>query len=66
MQDTGSIIINRLVSRKFIIAILSLLSASLLCWNENISDGVFSSVIIATVGAYLAANVLQKNNEAKT
>lgn len=52
---------SRLTSRKFILAALTLLSLDILVWFEKISDGVYSAGIIATVGAYLAANVLQKN-----
>lgn len=51
---------NHLTSRKFILAMLTLLSASLLCWFGHIFEGVYSAVVIATVGAYLAANVVQK------
>ena len=47
-------------SRKFIVALLSLLSASALCYFGHIADGVYSAVIIATVGAYMTANVTQK------
>jgi len=47
-------------SRKFILALLSLLSASLLCVAGHIADGVYSAVVIATVGAYMTANVAQK------
>ncbi len=47
-------------SRKFLASILSLVSASTLCWYGRISDGVYSAVVIATVGAYLTANVAQK------
>lgn len=49
-----------MTSRKFILALLSLLSATLLCAFDKIADGVYSVVVIATVGAYLAANVTQK------
>jgi hypothetical protein len=49
-----------LKSRKFILALLSLLSASLLCVTGHIADGVYSTVVIATVGAYMTANVAQK------
>lgn len=48
------------ISRKFILSLLTLLSASLLCWFGHIADGVYSAVVVATVGAYLAANVMQK------
>jgi hypothetical protein len=51
---------NRLTSRKFLIALLTLMSASLLCWYGHIADGVYSAVVIATVGAYIAGNVFQK------
>lgn len=51
-------------SRKFIVAVLSLVSTTTLVWFGHISDGVFSAVSIATVGAYLTANVLQKKAEA--
>lgn len=55
----------RYSSRKFILATLSLLAASVLVWFGRISDGVFSSVVIASVGAYLAANVGQKAVEGR-
>lgn len=56
---------NRLISRKFIAAVLTLLSASLLCWFGKIVDGVYATVVVATVGAYMAANVAQKQIEQK-
>lgn len=51
---------EKLLSRKFLVALGSLISASLLCWNGHIADGVYSAVVIATVGAYQTANVMQK------
>jgi hypothetical protein len=51
---------DRLTSRKFILAVLSLLSASALVWFDKIDGGVFATVMVATVGAYLTANVTQK------
>lgn len=51
---------NKFTSRKFILAVLTLASATWLCWAGLIADGVYSAVVIATVGAYLAANVTQK------
>lgn len=47
-------------SRKYRLALLSLLSATLLCAFGKIDAGVYSAVIISTVGAYLTANVVQK------
>lgn len=51
---------DRFKSRKFILALLSLASATALCYTGHIADGVYSAVVIATVGSYLAANVTQK------
>jgi len=51
----------RLTSRKFIVALLSLASCTWLCWYGRIAEGVYSAVVVATVGAYLTSNVLQKN-----
>lgn len=50
----------RYLSRKFILSVLSLLSATVLVTCGSISDGVYSAVVIATVGAYIAGNVAQK------
>lgn len=46
--------------RKFVAALLSCASATALCWFGHVGDGVYSSVMIATMGAYMAANVSQK------
>lgn len=56
---------DRLTSRKFALALLSLASATWLCATGRIADGVYSAVVIATVGAYLAANVAQRAVEGK-
>lgn len=50
----------RLASRKFIVTVLAMASASLLCALGHIHEGVYSTVMVASVGAYLAANVTQK------
>lgn len=50
----------KFTSRKFVLALLSLISASALCYFGHIADGVYSAVVIATVGAYMTANVTQK------
>jgi hypothetical protein len=52
--------VNTLGGRKFALALLSLASATALCCLQHISDGVYSAVVIATVGAYIAGNVAQK------
>lgn len=64
-QETQLIAVNNyshLLSRKFIIAFAAILSASLLVAFRLIADGVYATVMIATVGAYLTANVTQKIN----
>ena len=55
-----------LKSRKFVLALLSLLITSVLVSLKLIADGVFATVVVATVGAYLTANVLQKKEESKS
>lgn len=49
-----------MASRKFILAAMTLLSATGLVWSGHIADGVYSAVTIAVCGAYMAANVAQK------
>jgi hypothetical protein len=49
-----------LLSRKFILSVLSVLSASLLCLGGYIHEGVYSAVMLGTVGAYITGNVTQK------
>ena len=51
---------NRLTSRKFILSLLTLASATWLCWFGHIGDGLWRDVVIATVGVYIAGNVMQK------
>lgn len=51
---------SRYASRKFLLALLSLASATGLVWSGHIADGVYSAVVIATVGGYIAGNVTQK------
>jgi len=47
--------------RKFLLSFLSLVSATALTYFGNISDGVYSAVVIATIGAYITGNVAQKS-----
>ncbi len=51
---------SRFVSRKFLLALLSLVSAHWLCLTGHIADGVYSAVVIAVVAAYITGNVAQK------
>lgn len=56
---------NQLGGRKFVLALLTLTSANFLVWCGHIADGVYSAVVIATVGVYIAGNVAQKYQGAK-
>jgi hypothetical protein len=51
---------KKFLSRKFILALLTLASATWLVATAKIADGVYSAVVIATVGAYIVGNVAQK------
>lgn len=55
--------LQRLLSRKFLLAMASVLSATALVTFARISDGVYSAVMLATIAAYLTANVAQKREE---
>jgi hypothetical protein len=55
--------LGQLGGRKFLLALLTLASATFLCWNKNIADGVYSAVVIASVGAYIYGNVAQKRDQ---
>ena len=54
---------EKLLSRKFMVALLVVISASVLMWHSKIADGVYSTIMVATLGTYLTANVVQKKNE---
>jgi hypothetical protein len=51
---------KRYLSRKFLLALATLASATWLVYGKHIADGVYSAVVIATVGAYVAGNVATK------
>lgn len=57
---------NRVGGRKFALAVLTLISANVLVWCGHIADGVYSAVVIATVGVYIAGNVVQKQQGEKS
>lgn len=59
-QAQGAQAVNRLASRKFILAMCTLGVTAWLCAAGHIHEGVFSAVVIACVGAYIAGNVGQK------
>ena len=47
---------NQLGGRKFVLALLTL-TAPIFWWCGHIADRVYSAVVIATVGVYIAGNV---------
>lgn len=51
---------NRYASRKFILALLALIALAALCWFRLIDGSQFITGLVATVGAYMTANVSQK------
>ena len=51
---------KHLASRKFLLALATVASATWLVASGHIADGVYSAVVIAAVGGYLAANVTQR------
>jgi hypothetical protein len=54
---------NRYGSRKFILALLALVVSTALVAFKLISDGVFATVVIACVAAYITGNVAQKKTD---
>lgn len=57
---------NPFKSRKFVLALTSVLSATFLVYTGHIADGVYSAVVIAVAGGYLTANVVQKATAKET
>jgi hypothetical protein len=53
-------------SRKFLLAIAVLLSATCLVLTGHIADGVYSAVVIADLTAYIVGNVAQKATSVST
>lgn len=55
--------INAMGGRKFLAVIGCGLATTLLTWYGKIDGGVYMTVTIATVGAYIAGNVAQKRGQ---
>lgn len=58
--------LNAVGGRKFVLAVLSLASATTLVWAGHIADGIYSAVMAVTVGAYISGNVIQKRQATAT
>jgi len=54
--------LSSLISRKFIVTILSLVSVHWLMNYNIITDSIYSTVVLATVAVYISGNVYQKIN----
>lgn len=52
--------------RKFTVAMFAILCATLMVGLGKISDGVYSTIMVATISAFLAANVIQKKTATTT
>ena len=52
--------VRRAGGRKFIATVMSIASADILAWFHHIDPGVYSVIMVATVGAFIAGNVTQK------
>lgn len=50
----------RYASRKFLIALGTIASASFLAYTHSIESSAYATVLVGVVGAYMAANVVQK------
>lgn len=46
--------------RRFLLTVGCGIASTVLVWFAKISDEVYATVIIATVGAYIAGNTVQK------
>jgi expansin (peptidoglycan-binding protein) len=55
--------VTQIGGRKFVLAMSTLVSTSWLVSVGHIADGVYSAVVIATVGAYITGNVVQRLKE---
>lgn len=52
--------LNSIGGRKFIATMTGLLMNGALVFNGSISDGVYSAVMFALIGAFITGNVYQK------
>lgn len=58
--------LNKFLSRKFLLAIFIIAGNFLMIYYGKISDGVYSTVVVATIGAYLTSNVIAKKDNNTT
>jgi hypothetical protein len=51
--------------RRFVLAVLVLLTTAVLRWFEHLDNGSFTAVLIASVCAYIAGDTWQRHGETK-
>lgn len=52
--------LRALLSRKFLLAVFAIASATTLIAFELVSEGVYSTIVLASLGVFTGGNVLQK------
>lgn len=52
-------LLQRVGGQKFILSMVVVLLTTLLCWFSKIEPGIYSVVIVAVVGAFVAGDVIQ-------
>lgn len=52
--------LKTLGGRRFILALGCGFVTSVLCWFGKIGDGVYATVVIATVGSFITGNVVSE------
>jgi len=53
-------LIENVGGRKFVVTATTGFATCILVWFGKIADGIFATVILGTVGAYIVGNVAQK------
>lgn len=59
-------LLKNMGGRKFILSMTVVILTSLLTWFGKLEPGIFATVIVAVVGAYVAGNVIQNIQAPKT
>lgn len=52
-------LMERIGGQKFILSMVVIFLTTLLCWFSKIEEGIYSVVIVAVVGSFVAGDVIQ-------
>lgn len=52
-------LMERIGGQKFILSMVVVFLTTLLCWFSKIEEGIYSVVIVAVVGSFVAGDVIQ-------